>query len=159
MILRSALGCTLLAATGAAFAASPDPLAKLAWLQGCWAAQGGEAGSVEQWSSAAGGTMLGMSRTVKNGKTADFEFVQIREVEPGTLTYVARPSGQAPAAFNLLRHSETEFVFENLTHDFPQRIIYRREGERALRARIEGMSKGKLKGIDFPMQRVSCEAQ
>jgi hypothetical protein len=34
-------------------------------------------------------------------------------------------------------------VFENLNHDFPQRIIYWREGESTLHARIEGSIKGK----------------
>lgn len=157
MLLRSMLGGALLAA--AAAGAAPDPVAKLGWLQGCWAAPGAEAGSVEQWSSAAGGTMFGISRTVKNGKTVEFEFVQIRETEPGKLAYMAQPSGQRPASFPLLRLSESEVVFENLAHDFPQRIIYRRDGERALHARIEGMSNGKLKARDFPMQRISCEPQ
>ena len=154
MMLNPALLCTLLAATSAI----ASPIAQLGWLQGCWAADGAEPGTVEQWSSAAGGTMFGFSRTIKQGKTAQFEFIQIRETEPGKLAYLAQPSGQAPASFNLLRHSDTEFVFENLAHDFPQRVIYRRDGNRALRARIEGMSKGKLKGIDFPMKRISCDA-
>lgn len=154
MLLKSALLCTWLA-SACAFA---SPLPQLAWLQGCWAADGAEAGTVEQWSSAAGGTMFGFSRTIRQGKTAEFEFIQIRETEGGKLAYMAQPSGQPPASFTLLRHSDTEFVFENLAHDFPQRVIYRRDGKRALQARIEGMSKGKLKGIDFPMQRISCEA-
>jgi hypothetical protein len=158
MFLKFALYSTLLASTAGALAAAPDSVAKLGWLQGCWAAEGAEAGSVEQWSSAAGGTMFGISRTVKNGKTVEFEFVQIREVEPGKLAYIAQPSGQALTTFTLLRQGDTDVVFENLAHDFPQRVIYRRDGERSLRARIEGMSKGKLKGIDFPMRRISCEA-
>ncbi len=154
MLSKSLAGCAMLLA---AAAASADPVAKLGWLQGCWAQDRAEAGSVEQWSSAAGGTMLGMSRTIKNGKTVDFEFVQIREVEPGKLAYIAHPSGQQKATFALLRHNDTEFVFEDLAHDFPQRVIYRRDGERVLLARIEGIANGKLKGIDFPMKRISCE--
>ena len=31
-------------------------------------------------------------------------------------------------------------------------------GERELHARIEGMRNGVLKGIDFPLARVSCDA-
>jgi hypothetical protein len=142
----------------AASLSTASPLPQLAWLQGCWAADNAEPGTVEQWSSPAGGTMFGFSRTIKQGKTVEYEFVQIREVEPGKLAYLAQPSGQPSAALTLLRHSDTEFVFENLAHDFPQRVIYRRDGERTLRARIEGMSKGKLKGIDFPMKRISCDA-
>lgn len=143
-------------ALGAGSAAA-DPVARLAWLQGCWQAAGAEAGSGEQWMAAAGGTVLGMSRTVRKGKTTEYEFIQIREAEPGKLAYIAMPSGRPPTTFTLLRETDTEFVFENLGHDFPQRVIYRRDGDKGLHARIEGVSKGKAKGIDFPMKRVSCD--
>ncbi len=145
-------------ALGAGNAAAADPVARLGWLQGCWQAAGAEAGSGEQWMAAAGGTVLGMSRTVRKGKTTEYEFLQIRETEPGKLAYIAMPSGRPPTTFTLLRASDNEFVFENLGHDFPQRVIYRRDGDKILNARIEGNSKGKAKGIDFPMQRVSCDA-
>jgi hypothetical protein len=145
-------------ALGAGGAAGADPVARLGWLHGCWQAAGAEAGSGEQWMAAAGGTVLGMSRTVRKGKTTEYEFLQIRETEPGKLAYIAMPSGRPPTTFTLVRESDTEFVFENLGHDFPQRVIYRRDGDKILNARIEGTSKGKARGIDFPMKRVSCDA-
>jgi hypothetical protein len=156
-VSRSALLLAMMLHAG--LCAAADPLAKLAWLQGCWSASdGAEPGSIEQWMGPAGGTMLGASRTIKGGKTVSWEFLQIREIEPGVLAYQPQPSGRPATTFRLLRQSDTQFVFENLEHDFPQRVIYRRDGENALQARIEGVSKGKLKGIDFPMQRVSCGA-
>jgi hypothetical protein len=148
----------LILALAAGGAAAADPVARLGWLQGCWQTSGAEAGSGEQWMAAAGGTVLGMSRTVRKGVTTEYEFLQIREVEPGKLAYIAMPSGRPPTTFKLLRESDTEFVFENPAHDFPQRIIYKRDGDRVLNARIEGTVKDKAKGIDFPMKRVSCEA-
>jgi hypothetical protein len=158
MFLKTTLCCTLLAACAGATAGPADPFANLGWLQGCWvpAAASAEAGTVETWTGAAGGTMFGMSRTVKGGRTHEFEFVQIREVEPGKLAYIAQPSGRPPTTFPLLRSTDAEYVFENAGHDFPQRVIYKREGAN-LTARIEGMMKGKLKGIDFPMKRASCD--
>jgi hypothetical protein len=139
--------------------ASANPLARMAWLQGCWGAtDGAEAGSIEQWSGPAGGTMIGASRTIKGNKTVAYEFLQIREIEPNVLAYIPQPQGKAPTVFRMARQSDTETVFENPEHDFPQRIIYRRNSDGTLHARIEGTSKGKLKGIDFPMKRVSCEA-
>jgi hypothetical protein len=131
----------------------------LAWLAGCWAALDGEPGSGEQWTAPAGGTLLGVSRTVAGGRTVAHEFLQIREVAPGKLAYVAQPSGQAAATvFPLLRSGPREVVFENPDHDFPQRILYRLDGEGVLRARIEGLDGGKLQGVDFPMRRVACAA-
>ena len=152
------IASALILALAAGGASAADPVARLGWLQGCWQASGAEAGSGEQWMAAAGGTVLGMSRTVRKGVTTEYEFLQIREVEPGKLAYIAMPSGRPPTTFTLLRESDTEFVFENLGHDFPQRIIYKRDGDKALNARIEGTVKGKAKGIDFPMKRVSCDA-
>ncbi|RJG15125.1 DUF6265 family protein [Massilia cavernae] len=153
---RMSLCAALVAATGTALAAN-ETAAQFGWLQGCWQATGGEPGSGETWTSAAGGTLLGLSRTVKGGRTVAHEFVQIRETEPGKLAYIALPSGQAQATFPLAHASDKRVVFENLAHDFPKRIIYRREGSRLLFARVEGEIKGKLKGIDFPMERTSCD--
>ena len=44
-------------------------------------------------------------------------------------------------------------MFENLSHDFPQRIIYRRTADASVTARIEGTVKGEARGRDFPYTR------
>lgn len=137
--------------------AETDPVAALAWLAGCWASLDGEPGSGEQWMAPAGGTLLGMSRTIAKGRTVAHEFMQIREISPGRLAFIANPSGQAQAIFPVLRLGQREVVFENPAHDFPQRVIYRLDDAGVLRARIEGTSKGKASAADFPMRRVPCE--
>ncbi len=128
-----------------------------AWLAGCWERGGNDWEGAEQWMKPAGQTMLGMSRTVANGKLREYEFLQLRTKEDGAIYYVALPSGQQETWFKLVKSGKHEAVFENLEHDFPQRIIYRLEKDGSLLARIEGMSGGKLKGIDFPMKRGKCE--
>lgn len=148
-----ALGFSLPAAR-----ADDADLAKLAWLGGCWKNETAEPGSGEHWLPLAGGSLLGIGRTIKGGRTVEFEFLQIRAGEDGRITYFAQPSGQSPAAFPLLRVSDTEVVFENLEHDFPQRVAYRLEGKTRLAARIEGTKNGKVRTIEFPMTRVSCDA-
>lgn len=140
------------------------PIDRLAWLGGCWASTTGEPGSGEQWLAPAGGSMLGVGRTVKNGKTSEYEFLHIRADDEGKLLYIALPSGQKQATFTEKAGDKgddkaadgNQIVFENLQHDFPQRVIYRLENPQKLLARIEGMRGGKLKGIDFPLQRVAC---
>ncbi len=106
----------------------------------------------------AGGTMIGMSRTVRNGKTVAHEFLQIRETGDGGIVYIADPSGQEGATFTLARLSTSEVVFENLEHDFPQRIIYRISSDGNLDASIEGDVNGEHRSIDFPMKRTECGA-
>ncbi len=147
----------LVAGTGTSARAAD--ISQLAWLGGCWKSDTAEPGSGEHWLPLAGGTLLGVSRTVKQGKTVEFEFMQIRAAESGQLAFIAMPSGQKTVVFPLLRLGETEVVFENPQHDFPQRVIYQLEGETKLRARIEGMRKGALRVIEFPMNRVSCDSQ
>jgi len=153
-----------LLAVGQAPAQTPGGLDRLAWLAGCWArdvSARAEAGSGEQWMAPVGGSMLGVSRTIRGGKTVEHEFMQLRVGADGVLAFTAKPSGQAEASFPLLRQGERELVFENLQHDFPQRVIYRLEGEgkgERLLARIEGLRGTVQRGIDFPMQRVACDA-
>jgi len=156
--MRRAIWGLLVAMLCGARSLPAESVEALAFLAGCWASERGEAGSGEQWMAPAGGTMLGISRTVRGGATVAYEFLQIRELEPGKLAYIARPSGQAEATFALVRVAAGEAVFENPQHDFPQRIVYRREGEDRLLARIEGPQGREWRGIDFPLRRVACGA-
>lgn len=128
----------------------------LGWLAGCWASEGGEAGSGEQWTTPAGGTMLGVSRTVRAGRTVATEFVEIRETDGGELLYIATPSGQQRAVFKAIRSTASEVVFENPEHDFPQRILYRLGTDDRLLGRIEGELDGRARAVDFPMIRIPC---
>lgn len=47
----------------------------LKWLSGCWALDNQERGSGENWMSPAGGSMIGVSRIVADGKTVAFEYM------------------------------------------------------------------------------------
>lgn len=147
--------CILMAVC--ARAGEPQPnLDDLAWLAGCW--QGGQAGSeyVEQWMSPGGRTMLGMSRTVADGKTVAYEFLRIHHEADG-IYYTSNPSGQSQASFKLIECKDGRVVFENPTHDFPQRIIYQVDKDGLLMASIEGRDKGTQKKVDFPMRRAQCK--
>ena len=126
----------------------------VSWMSGCWESARGGRHIVEQWTAAEGGTLLGMSRTVVNGKTTEYEFLLIRETANG-LEYVARPSGQPEATFTAVRVSNDEVVFENPTHDFPTRIIYKRQSD-GLAAAIEGRMYGQVRRIDFPYTKAAC---
>lgn len=153
---RTAFVALAVLAIGLVAEAQPE-IEKIAWLAGCWKSENAEPGSGEHWMPLAGGTMFGMSRTVRQGKTVEFEFVELRYLPDGKLAYIAHPSGQQTTAFPLLRISDSEVVFENPEHDFPQRIAYAREGESKLRARIEGVRNGALRVIEFPLSRVPCD--
>lgn len=146
----------LLAACSAIISVHAAPLEQLSWLSGCWVDPAGEAGSGEQWTTLAGGSMLGMGRTVKGGKLATYEFMRIADGGDGKAVFHAQPAGKPAASFGAIALGATEVVFENLEHDFPQRVVYRYEAPATLRASIEGMRNGALKRIEFPMVRAAC---
>jgi hypothetical protein len=155
--LRVAVAITSVgSACAPASAQSAAGVGGLSWLAGCWSSEGKEAGSGEQWMQPVAGTMLGMARTVKSGKTVEYEFMRIHQAPDGRLLFTAIPSGQKEATFTQLSMSESEIVFENAAHDFPQRVIYRRKGEAQLVASIEGTRNGTLRTIDFAMTRSAC---
>ena len=130
----------------------------LSWMAGCWEMTNPERQLLitEQWMKPAGGMIIGAARTVRDGKVIEYEFLRVVEDADG-IYYVAKPTANKDETrFKLITGIPNEVIFENPTHDFPQRVIYRRHGEK-LSARIEGTANGKARGIDFPYLRVKCE--
>jgi len=131
-------------------------ISALNWMAGCWSPDGKQPGSVEQWMAPAGGSMLGMTRTVSDGTTVFFEFLRIAELENGQLELFATPSGQETIRFEMTASGSRDVAFENPEHDFPQRILYRLTAEGKLLGRIEGTVNGEARAIDFPMTKSAC---
>ena len=153
----SRLAC-LIALAVVPLTASPASITDLAWLSGCWAAADQDKGSGEHWMPPAGGTMLGVSRTISDGETVAFEFIRIVATGDGGLVFIASPSGQNSTGFALVSVNDHEVIFENPEHDFPQRIIYRLVSDEDLMGRIEGTINGKARAIDFPLKKAVCES-
>lgn len=129
-------------------------LTTISWLAGAWASDQHGRQTTEQWMVPAGGTMLGMSRTIAQGRTVEYEFLLLRVEANGEISYVAKPSGQAEAVFKLIHASATTVVFENPQHDFPQRISYTLHDGGKLTAAIEGTKNGKTRRVEYRYQRV-----
>jgi hypothetical protein len=93
--------------------------------------------------------MLGMSRTVAGDKTVEFEYLRI-EQRPDAIYYVAHPKARCPGTdFKLTRLSAQEALFENPEHDFPKRIIYRKNADGSLTASIDGGEGTKAMAFSF----------
>ncbi len=125
--------------------ADDQGLAEFAWLVGHWAGENQGAQIEEHWTHSAGGTMLGVSRTIVNEQTALFEFLRI-EQQPDGIFYLAAPRGRhPPTPFRLTEapgRDKPWAVFENPDHDFPQRILYWLDDVGCLHGRIEGTQAG-----------------
>ncbi len=155
------LAAGLVATVGAADAPkggkrTPSPaIAKLGWLAGKWRMEVQGRVIDEEWMAPAAGVMLGMARTVVHGKATEHEFMQVREGPGGALFFVVQASGQKEAAFQIKSLTDTEVLFENTEHDFPQRIRYTHRADDTVLAAIEGVAPdGTPKRIEFSYRRV-----
>jgi hypothetical protein len=144
--------CSVVLSATAAFAQGRE-LSAFNWLAGKWASIDGPRSVEEQWTAPTANMMVGMSRTVRDGRTTAFEFLRI-EKRGADVFYVPQPGGKPPVAFKLVSDADGRFVFENLTgEDRVSRIEYRRDGEDALYARIEGAENQKPFAFEYRYRR------
>ncbi|HEV8383631.1 MAG TPA: DUF6265 family protein [Candidatus Acidoferrales bacterium] len=136
-LLANAIPATLTAQQKSAW-----KVADLAWMSGSWATAPGREQIEEYWTKDAGGSMLGMGRRIAGGKTTYFEYLRI-EARPDGIFYVAHPTARPGTDFKLTRLSANEALFENPQHDNPKKILYRKNPDGSLTARVDGMEKGK----------------
>lgn len=148
-MLKSILASLILLTT---ISVENPTLADLSWMSGDWqTAAGGRRQIEEHWTAAAGGSMMGVSRTIAGDKTVEFEYLRIEQRDDG-IYYVAHPKARCPGTdFKLTRASATEAVFENPQHDFPKRIIYRKTDD-GLTASIDAGEGSK--GMSFVFKKV-----
>jgi hypothetical protein len=132
-------------------------IARVRWLQGCWESVSSQRTIEEQWMAPRGRSMVGVSRTVRGDSLVEYELMILRE-QGDRLAFEAHPSGQPSAVFLSRTVGDSSVVFENLEHDFPQRIGYQRDGPGVLRAWIEGTEKGQSRRVDFSYRRAACGA-
>jgi hypothetical protein len=158
VVLAALLAAILASSQGTSAGPAASSIARISWLGGCWESADPSRGIEEQWMRPRGGTMLGMSRTVREGRTREFEHMRIEERD-GRLVFTSKPSGQDEASFDSIEVTSSSIAFENAAHDFPQRIIYRRNADGTLLARIEGTRTGEVRGVDFPMRQTACAGE
>ena len=127
-------------------------MAQVAWISGVWTGARGSSTIEERWAPPAGGSMLAISRTLRDGLMPAFEFLCIVERDGG-LVYTAMPNGRSPATdFTLTKIDATNATFENPTHDFPKMIRYTQRPDGALEATISGAGGEKPQSFVFKRQ-------
>ena len=126
--------------------------AGLDWLAGHWCGDDRGRHFEEVWLQEAGGALLGMSRTVRGAEVESFEFMRIVS-DAKAAHFHAQPNGAPPTVFAQSARGDGWIRFQNPSHDFPNRIEYRREGER-VHAYIAGPGQdGKELKITFDYRR------
>jgi hypothetical protein len=116
-------------------------IAQASWISGVWIGTAGTTGQTtveERWTPSAGGSMIGISRTLRGTAMSGFEFLCIVE-RGGTLIYAAMPNGRTPPThFTLTAVTADSATFENPSHDFPKMVRYTKRTDGSLETTIAG---------------------
>jgi hypothetical protein len=133
-----------------------DHIRKMEWLVGTWEQKTSKGSVYETWKKAERNELRGSSYMIKNEDTIVFETIRLVQ-NKGNLFYVPvvkDQNGGAPIRFEGKKISDTQLVFENKMHDFPQVISYTKIGGDSLKAEISGLRNGKDERRSFPMRRI-----
>jgi len=147
----------LLARPAASADSATMSVESLAWMEGVWTGVTNGVAMEEHWTSPAGGGLVGMHKDTKGGRIVSYEFFRIVPGDSGGVCYLTSPNGAPVTTFCAIEIGPSRVVFENLAHDFPQRILYWRSGADTLHARIEGMIGGKLESDEWAWSRRAIE--
>lgn len=159
MKTRMALAAVLLIGCAAADDEHSNPFAQMGFLAGDWRQTAADQTVEEHWVGPVGGVMAGMTITWsdKSDSKTTVELMKV-ETRDGKIVFVAVPQGQPETVFPLKESDNGYAVFENLGHDFPQRVIYAIGNDAAtLDARIEGRIDGADRAIEWHYKRITVQ--
>lgn len=126
------------------------------WLIGTWENKTPKGSIYETWKKVSDNEYAGKSYIIKEKDTIVFENIRLVQ-EQGGLFYIPVVKNQnngLPVRFVAKTILETQLVFENPQHDFPQVISYTKVGADSLVAEISGLKNGQERKQTFPMKRV-----
>jgi Domain of unknown function (DUF6265) len=129
---------------------------KAEWLIGTWENKTQRGSLYESWAKTSDAELAGKSYILKEKDTVVFETVKLVQ-EQNNLFYIPKVTNQnggLPVRFTAKTVSDTELVFENPQHDFPQIISYTKISADSLVAEISGTVNGKERKQTFRMKRM-----
>ena len=134
----------------------PPRIGRAMWLIGEWENTEDGATMFESWVLTDDSLLTGLSFTIDNGDTVQYETVEL--IQRGTDLYyiptVSDQNDEEPVEFLLTVFTDSTLIFENPDHDFPQRIAYTNYRGDSLLAVISGIYGGKNSFMEFPMKRI-----
>jgi Domain of unknown function (DUF6265) len=159
VVTPSATACAQ--ATPTSSTPSPQPAARsrvsdLGFMAGCWRGLTRSGTTIEEFYSAPSSNLIvGTTRYVRDGHTVDFEFTRIDQTDSGAVI-TPHPKGVRSVSFAPKIVERNRAVWENPSHDFPQRILYTRVADDTLVARIEGRTPSGERALEWRMARTTC---
>ncbi len=132
-----------------------EDFARLYMLEGEWTATANDVEVVEKWKKSMDRLLVCENFVVSGSKTIPKEKINLF-FSGGRIYLAPIVEGQnknEAVTFDLVDIDKNKFIFENLEHDFPQRIVYEIKSVNDLHAYIEGDTKGGFKKIDYVFKR------
>jgi hypothetical protein len=136
-----------------------DKIRTAHWLLGQWEAQSEGGSLIETWKKINDSTYNGQSYFMKGKDTIHTETLLLQQVED-QLSYTTTIKGEnddQPVPFILTDRDETQLVFENLKHDYPQKISYTQISKDSLLTEISGIQSGKPSSEKYIMLRTTSK--
>lgn len=129
---------------------------KLKVITGTWLNKRATGDIQEHWDRKSETEFSGISYKINKADTVFLEKVRLyllnKEIIYAPVAY--GQNNEKEVLFKLKSMDRNRFVFENLQHDFPKRIVYDFRSADSLYAYIEGEIKSQTKRIDYPYSRI-----
>lgn len=126
------------------------------WLEGSWTSQAEGNTILENWKKSNDSTWTGQCLFCKNGKVLFTEKMIISK-RNNLLQFSSESefhNEKRTVQFIAKNSTNDKLVFQNLKHDFPQQIIYKRIHKDSIFAYITGKVNGKPKRVNFRMSKL-----
>ncbi len=133
-----------------------DKIKTADWLIGNWEGKTDQGVLTENWEIINDSTFSATSYFIKGKDTLHFETITL-EQKAETLIYNALVKGQnndKTIAFPSTILNEQLMVFENPTHDYPQKISYIMVSNDSIVAEVSGMQQGKPSSEKYGMKKI-----
>lgn len=127
-----------------------------AWLLGKWENQTESGKSIEFWRKINDSLYRSESYIIENNDTISYEQIDLIK-KNNALEFIPTVKGQnhdSAIVFKQIQGNKNQLIFEDPSHDFPQKISYTQYGSDSLYAEISGNLNGKPNAIGFPYKKV-----
>lgn len=106
-------------------------LDQLGWLLGDWEAEADTGFQQESWQRASNTTFEGIGKALSAQRNITFsESLRLVSMQREIFYLAKTRQNTLPIAFKAVECGDQNAVFENLSHDFPQRLRYSKRGKR-----------------------------
>lgn len=134
-----------------------EDMDQLGWLQGKWSSDIQGKNMLEEWVRLNDSTIMGHSYFMEGTDTILGEKMTIAtRLNTTYFQTVISQKGKEnvdTTRFEMAEIEEGKIVFENLFHDFPQRIVYTHPSKDSIWAYLDGELMGNYERIDFKMKK------